>query len=75
MDQLFSTNDVCEMFKISPRTLQRHVAAGDFPPPRRIYPNGENRWMRKDIDQVFSDMTVAEAYKDSTYYERRAHCA
>ena len=36
---------------------------------------GENRWMRKDIDQVFSDMAVAEAYKDSTYYERRAHCA
>ena len=75
MEQLFSAKEVCAIFKISLATLSRRVAAGDFPPPRKIYPNGDNRWKKSAIDEVFASMPVADAYKDSTYHENRAQCA
>ena len=75
MDQLFSAKDVCKIFKISLPTLSRRVAAGDFPPPRKLYPKGDNRWTGKDIDQVLSDMAIADAYKNTGYYEKHAQNA
>ncbi len=75
MEQLFSTSDVCELFKISPSTLKRRVSLGDFPPPRKIYPHGDNRWTQSAINRVFARMPVADAYKDSGYYEKHAQSA
>ncbi len=75
MEQLFSTSDVCELFKISPSTLKRRVSLGDFPPPRKIYPHGANRWTQSAIDRVFKDMPVADAYKESGYQEKHMQCA
>jgi len=75
MEPLFSTKEVCAIFKISLATLNRRLAAGDFPPPRKIYPHGANRWTKSAIDEVFASMPIADAYKNSTYHESRAHCA
>ncbi len=67
MEQLFSAKEVCEIFRISQSTLNRRVAASEFPPPRKLYPNGDNRWTKSALDGVFSSMSVASAYKDSNY--------
>ncbi len=75
MEQLFSAKEVCTIFKISLATLSRRVNAGDFPPPRKIYPHGDNRWRESEIDKVFASMPIADAYKDSNYHETRAQCA
>lgn len=75
MEQLFSTSEVCDLFKISKSTLKRRVSSGDFPPPRKIYPNGENRWTKTTINEVFAAMPIAEAYQNSSYYSKQAHCA
>ncbi len=75
MEPLFSAKDVCKIFKISLATLSRRVAAGDFPPPRKIYPHGDNRWTQSAIDGVFEAMPIADAYKDSGYQEKHARCA
>ena len=75
MEQLFSAKEVCAIFKISPATLSRRVVAGDFPPPRKIYPHGDNRWTQSAIDGVFASMPIADAYKESGYQEKHAQCA
>ena len=75
MDQFFSTKEVCEMFKISRSTLVRWLAAGQFPPPRKIYSHSGNRWTKSQIDQVFETMPIAEAYKDSGYDKTHSQCA
>lgn len=69
MEQLFSAKDVCAMFKISLSTLSRWVAAGQFPPPRQIYPHSSNRWTGADLNKMIKTMPVAEAYKNSGYQE------
>ena len=75
MEQVFSTKEVCEMFKISRSTLIRWLAAGEFPPPRKIYSHSGNRWKKSELDKVLATMPVADAYKDSGYQESRTHCA
>ena len=74
MEQLYGANDVCAIFKVSPRTLRRWIAAGNFPPPRRIYPNGENRWTRTMIDEVIGAMPIAERHQNSDNFSKHAHC-
>ena len=69
MEQVFSTKEVCEMFKISRSTLIRWLAAGEFPPPRKIYSHSGNRWTKTQMDKVFENMLVADAYKNSGYQE------
>lgn len=56
MDQLFSKKDVCRIFAISPATLQRRVASGEFPAPKPIFSTGCKRWMRSDLNEVFERM-------------------
>ncbi len=75
MEQLYCKKDICAIFKVSPRTLTRWMAAGDFPPPRRIYPNANDRWTQTMINEVIGAMPIADTYKDSTYYENRAQHA
>ena len=75
MQRLYSTIEVCKLFSISPATLKRRLKAGDFPPPRKLYPNGDNRWTESDLTNVISAMPIAEAYRDSKYFEKQAHCA
>ncbi len=75
MEQLFSAKEVCEIFKISLPTLSRWVAAGQFPPPHKIYPHSNNRWTKTQIDKVFETMPVADAYKNSGYQETQSQCA
>ncbi len=60
MEELFSAKEVCAIFKISPSTLCRRVASGEFPHPRKIYPNGDNRWTTGDINGVFESMGVVQ---------------
>ncbi len=75
MDQFFSTKEVCEMFKISRSTLVRWLAAGQFPPPRKIYSHSGNRWTKTQLDKVSETMPIAEAYKDSGYDDTHSQCA
>ncbi len=75
MEQLYRANDVCAIFKISPRTLRRWIAAGNFPPPLRIHPNANDHWTRTVINEVIGAMPIADAYKNSTYHGNRAQCA
>ena len=75
MEQLFSSKDVCRILKISQSTLSRRVAAGEFPPPRKLYPHGENRWTGGAIEKVIANMPVADAYRNSGYYERDTQVA
>ncbi len=74
MEQVFSTKEVCEMFKISRSTLIRWLAAGEFPPPRKIYSHSGNRWKKSELDKVLATMPVADAYKDSRYHETHSQC-
>ena len=75
MEQLYCANEICAIFRISPRTLRRWIAAGAFPPPRRIYPNANDRWTRTIVNEVIGAMPIAEAYQNSDYYSKHAHCA
>ena len=75
MQQLLTAKEVCEIFKISLPTLSRWTAAGQFPPPHKIYPHSNNRWTKTQIDQVFENMPVADAYKNSGYHETHAQHA
>jgi len=75
MEQLFSAREVCDIFKVSPSMLSRWVAAGQFPPPRQIYPHSNNRWTKTQIDKVFETLPVADAYKNSGYYETHSQHA
>jgi len=69
MERLFSTKDVCAIFKISPSTLTRWVLEGNFPAPQQIYPHSSNRWTETVLNKVIKTMPVAEAYKNSGYQE------
>lgn len=64
MESLLSSSKVCELLAISPTTLWRRVKAGIVPPPRKSSPNGHNRWLRSEIDDVIQSLPVADAYKD-----------
>ncbi len=75
MEKFYSTREVLEMFKISRSTLIRWLAAGQFPPPRKIYSQSGNRWTKTEIDRVLENMPVADAYKDSGYHESHSQCA
>jgi predicted DNA-binding transcriptional regulator AlpA len=43
--------DVCKLVKLRPRTLQRRVAARQFPAPRRLgtAPNSPKVWLRHEV--------------------------
>ena len=46
---LMTQTDVAKLLRVTPRTLQRMVASGEFPPPIRISP-GRSRWRRNVVD-------------------------
>ena len=69
MEQLFDAKEVCAIFKISLPTLSRWTAAGQFPPPRKIYPHSSNRWTGTDLNKMMKSMPIADAYRDSGYQE------
>ena len=46
---LLTEKEVARRLRVSPRTLQRRVAAGQFPPPIKISA-GRARWRQGDVD-------------------------
>ncbi len=46
---LLTQKDLATYLKVTPRTLQRTITAGEFPPAIRISP-GRARWRQADID-------------------------
>ena len=46
---LLTQAEVARLLRVAPRTLQRMVAAGEFPAPIRISP-GRSRWRRSVVD-------------------------
>ena len=48
-EQLLKSADVAEIIQVSPRTVQRLAAEGDFPSPIRVSP-GRLRWRQGDVD-------------------------
>ena len=46
---LLTAGDVAGLLRVAPRTVQRMVAAGEFPRPIPITP-GRARWRRSDVD-------------------------
>ena len=46
---LLTLKEVARDLRVTPRTVQRMVAAGEFPPPVHISP-GRSRWRRSDVD-------------------------
>jgi predicted DNA-binding transcriptional regulator AlpA len=46
---LMTLNDVAEHFQVTARTVQRRVAAGEFPRPILVGPTCP-RWRREDLD-------------------------
>ena len=51
---LLTQAEVARQLRVDPRTLQRMVAAGEFPPPIRISP-GRSRWRQVVVDAWFEE--------------------
>ena len=46
-DQLFTKKDLAHLFKLTPKTIDRLVATGQFPPPLHI--GHSCRWRPADL--------------------------
>jgi excisionase family DNA binding protein len=46
---LLTQKEVAKYLRVAPRTLQRMVAAGEFPPPVQVSP-GRKRWRQADVE-------------------------
>ena len=68
-DELYTPKEVCDIFKITKNTLFAWVVNGRFPPPRKVYSAGDNRWTGTELNKVLAMMPVATAYKDCGYQE------
>ena len=68
-DALYTPKEVCKIFKITKNTLFGWVTSGRFPPPRKVYSAGDNRWTGTELNKVLETMPVAPAYKDCGYQE------
>ena len=66
-DELYTPKEVCEIFKITKNTLFGWVTSGRFPPPRKLYSAGDNRWTGKELNKVLETMPVAPAYRNCGY--------
>lgn len=45
--------------KISRPTLYRWISKGEFPEPKRV--GGQPRWLQKDLDNWFTELTGQDA--------------
>ena len=68
-DELYTPKEVCHIFKVTKNTLFMWVTSGRFPPPRKLYSAGDNRWTGTELNKVLETMPVATAYKDCGYQE------
>ncbi len=50
MPRLFDQKTTARILNVSPRTLRRWIAAGQFAPARKL-PNGERRWLKRDVHE------------------------
>jgi excisionase family DNA binding protein len=46
---LLTLKEVARYLQVSPRTVERMVVAGEFPPPMSISP-GRSRWRQSNVD-------------------------
>jgi predicted DNA-binding transcriptional regulator AlpA len=65
MDNLLSSQRVCEILSISRTTLWRRVKSGQIPPPRKAFQGAANRWRESEIEAVIDGLAVADAYQTS----------
>ncbi len=68
-DELYTPKEVCEIFKITQNTLFGWCANGRFPPPRKMFPTGDNRWRGGELNEVLNAMPVAPRFADCGYQE------
>ncbi len=53
-DMLLTKTQLAELLGVSPRTVDRMVAAGTAP-PMTLLPNGRRRWRRGDVRRWLSE--------------------
>jgi hypothetical protein len=58
--QWHSKRALCERYTVVPRTVERWVISGKFPPPVRM-PNGRDYWADEVIEQHERDLVAASA--------------
>lgn len=67
MDRFLTGRQVDERLGISRVTRWKLIKEGRLPPPRRLIPNGHQKFSEKEIDAVIKSAKIVETYKDCEY--------